>query len=176
MTSLTDPPFSRVPVVSLTRKQSVNRIAVSPTTQHRLLRAKISFIPASARSISPFNWLREKLPSLPWPASQSGRHRRSSPHSCPPRPANPLRSKGRAALRRDDAYRCGGDELFQRRFLERSGCDQRVQRQARATAAPVMAAVRVPPSAWITSQSRITVRSPRAFMSTTERRLRPIRR
>jgi hypothetical protein len=39
-----------------------------------------------------------------------------------------------------------------------------------------MAAVRVPPSAWITSQSRITVRSPRAFMSTTERRLRPIRR
>ena len=48
--------------------------------------------------------------------------------------------------------------------------------RASATAAPVMAAVRVPPSAWITSQSRITVRSPRACMSTTERRLRPISR
>jgi hypothetical protein len=45
-----------------------------------------------------------------------------------------------------------------------------------ATAAPVIAAVRVPPSAWITSQSRITVRSPRACMSTAERRLRPISR
>jgi ribonuclease PH len=29
---------------------------------------------------------------------------------------------------------------------------------------------------WITSQSRITVRSPRTCMSTTERRLRPMRR
>ena len=47
---------------------------------------------------------------------------------------------------------------------------------ARATQAPVMAAVRVPPSAWRTSQSRMMVRSPRAFMSTTERRLRPMRR
>ena len=32
-----------------------------------------------------------------------------------------------------------------------------------------MEAVRVPPSAWITSQSRITVRSPRAAVSTTAR-------
>ena len=48
--------------------------------------------------------------------------------------------------------------------------------RASATAAPVIAAVRVPPSAWITSQSRITVRSPRACMSTTERRLRPMSR
>lgn len=47
---------------------------------------------------------------------------------------------------------------------------------ASAAQAPVMAAVRVPPSAWITSQSRMTVRSPRAFMSTTERSERPMRR
>ncbi len=39
-----------------------------------------------------------------------------------------------------------------------------------------MAAVRVPPSACKTSQSRMMVRSPRAFMSTTARRLRPMRR
>ena len=39
-----------------------------------------------------------------------------------------------------------------------------------------MAAVRVPPSACRTSQSRMMVRSPRAFMSTTARRLRPMRR
>jgi hypothetical protein len=40
----------------------------------------------------------------------------------------------------------------------------------------VIEAVRVPPSAWITSQSMVTERSPRAAMSTTERKLRPIRR
>ena len=39
-----------------------------------------------------------------------------------------------------------------------------------------MDAVRVPPSAWMTSQSIMIVRSPSAFVSTTERRLRPIRR
>src|SRR3954454_7725598 len=39
-----------------------------------------------------------------------------------------------------------------------------------------MAAVRVPPSACSTSQSRTIVFSPSAFMSTTARRLRPIRR
>ena len=39
-----------------------------------------------------------------------------------------------------------------------------------------MAAVRVPPSAWRTSQSRMMVRSPSAFMSTTERRDRPMSR
>ena len=37
-------------------------------------------------------------------------------------------------------------------------------------------AVRVPPSAWITSQSTHSVRSPSAFMSTTARSERPIRR
>ena len=45
-----------------------------------------------------------------------------------------------------------------------------------ATQAPVMLAVRVPPSAWITSQSTVTVYSPSAFMLTTVRRLRPIKR
>ena len=45
-----------------------------------------------------------------------------------------------------------------------------------ATKAPVMAAVRVPPSAWITSQSSAIVRSPKAFRSNTQRSERPIRR
>ncbi len=39
-----------------------------------------------------------------------------------------------------------------------------------------MAAVRVPPSAWMTSQSRLIWRSPKALRSTTARRERPIRR
>ena len=39
-----------------------------------------------------------------------------------------------------------------------------------------IAAVRVPPSAWRTSQSAQRVRSPNARMSSTERRERPIRR
>ena len=46
----------------------------------------------------------------------------------------------------------------------------------KAIQAPVMEAVRVPPSAWITSQSTLIWRSPRAFRSTTARRERPIRR
>src|SRR5436309_8149319 len=40
---------------------------------------------------------------------------------------------------------------------------------ARATYPPVIAAVRVPPSAWITSQSTITLREPSALTSTTVR-------
>src|ERR1700677_1587361 len=39
-----------------------------------------------------------------------------------------------------------------------------------------MEAVRVPPSAWMTSQSMVICRSPSALRSATERRLRPIRR
>ena len=45
-----------------------------------------------------------------------------------------------------------------------------------ATQAPVIEAVRVPPSAWITSQSTVICRSPSAGRSTTARRVRPIRR
>src|SRR5574343_695398 len=45
-----------------------------------------------------------------------------------------------------------------------------------AMKAPVMAAVRVPPSACSTSQSRVMVRSPRADRSNTARSERPIRR
>src|ERR1035441_5573263 len=45
-----------------------------------------------------------------------------------------------------------------------------------ATNPPVTLAVRVPPSAWMTSQSMITVRSPRALISTAARMERPIRR
>ena len=45
-----------------------------------------------------------------------------------------------------------------------------------ATQAPVMAAVRVPPSAWITSQSMRIWRSPKPVRSVTARSERPIRR
>ena len=45
-----------------------------------------------------------------------------------------------------------------------------------ATNAPVMDAVRVPPSAWMTSQSRKMVRSPSLSMSVTARSERPISR
>ena len=47
---------------------------------------------------------------------------------------------------------------------------------ARATYAPVIAAVRVPPSAWRTSQSITIVFSPSSFISTMPRRERPTRR
>jgi hypothetical protein len=47
---------------------------------------------------------------------------------------------------------------------------------AKATNAPVMDAVRVPPSASMTSQSSQTVRSPRASWSVMARRERPIKR
>ena len=45
-----------------------------------------------------------------------------------------------------------------------------------AANAPVMEAVRVPPSAWITSQSMYTVRSPSRVRSQAARRERPISR
>ncbi len=47
---------------------------------------------------------------------------------------------------------------------------------ASATQAPVIDAVRVPPSAWITSQSTVIWRSPSATRSTAARSERPIRR
>ena len=50
------------------------------------------------------------------------------------------------------------------------------RQSASATQAPVIEAVRVPPSAWMTSQSTVICRSPSAWRSTTERRLRPISR
>ena len=46
----------------------------------------------------------------------------------------------------------------------------------RATQAPVIEAVRVPPSAWMTSQSMVIWRSPSACRSITERNERPIKR
>src|SRR5215468_4392975 len=51
-----------------------------------------------------------------------------------------------------------------------------IRQSCSATQAPVMAAVLVPPSAWITSQSMMICRSPSASRFTTARRLRPISR
>ena len=59
-------------------------------------------------------------------------------------------------------------------MMERD-CIQRKQ-SCSATQPPVIAAVRVPPSAWITSQSTTIWRSPIAGRLQTARRLRPIRR
>ena len=52
----------------------------------------------------------------------------------------------------------------------------RLQASWRATQAPTMLAVLVPPSAWRTSQSRVTCCSTRTERSVTARRLRPMRR
>ncbi len=110
------------------------------------------------------------------PAARRSRRRRSSRRSCRCRRPSPRRSRGRAAacLRR---------------------CRPRPQRRSRgsatrelacaishatascaATNAPVIAAVRVPPSACSTSQSSEIVRSPSARRSNTQRSERPIRR
>jgi hypothetical protein len=48
--------------------------------------------------------------------------------------------------------------------------------KASATQPPVMAAVRVPPSAWITSQSTVICRSPRSLVATAARSARPTKR
>ena len=58
------------------------------------------------------------------------------------------------------------------------GCRLGTREMASATATkpPVMAAVRVPPSAWITSQSTHTVRSPSLLRSMTARSARPTSR
>ena len=58
----------------------------------------------------------------------------------------------------------------------RSASTSRMSASCSATHAPVIDAVRVPPSAWMTSQSIVTVNSPSRFMSVTARSDRPIRR
>ena len=55
-------------------------------------------------------------------------------------------------------------------------CTSLPSARASATHAPVMDAVLVPPSACRTSQSSMTVRSPSAVVSTTDRMDRPISR
>ena len=62
----------------------------------------------------------------------------------------------------DDADGGGGDHFAQGEDLRLPASTSLPRAMARATEAPVMAAQRVPPSAWRTSQSRMTVRSPRA--------------
>ena len=55
-------------------------------------------------------------------------------------------------------------------------CTSRRVASASATHPPVIAAVRVPPSAWMTSQSTVIWRGPSARVSTAARRERPIGR
>src|SRR5271165_5749453 len=65
---------------------------------------------------------------------------------------------------------CSGFERSTRRSISTSTAS------ASATKPPVIAAVRVPPSACRTSQSIVTVRSPKPLRSTTARKARPIKR
>ena len=65
--------------------------------------------------------------------------------------------------------RSGTVRMISRFFIQ-------VRQSCSATQPPVIEAVRVPPSAWITSQSMVIWRSPSASRSTTARRLRPISR
>ena len=62
----------------------------------------------------------------------------------------------------DDADADGGDVVQERDALILLPFPERLERSASATNAPVIDAVRVPPSAWITSQSIQIVRSPSA--------------
>ena len=55
-------------------------------------------------------------------------------------------------------------------------CSMAATASTKAINAPVMLAVRVPPSASSTSQSTVIICSPRASMSTIAHRLRPISR
>ncbi len=59
-------------------------------------------------------------------------------------------------------------------MIERERIQSKQSRKA--SQAPVIAAVRVPPSAWITSQSMTIWRSPSACRLVTARKLRPMRR
>ena len=102
---------------------------------------------------------------------------RSSPRSCRRRPSSPRRSGGRGGRRRRPCPRRWRPRSRRAAARRTMPCFFRWRSAStRATKAPVMEAVRVPPSAWITSQSTQSVRSPRAFMSTTARSERPMRR
>ena len=66
-----------------------------------------------------------------------------------------------------DAHRDGGHGLAQGDWVILPAAISVFTASCAATHAPVMAAVRVPPSAWITSQSSWMVRSPSNFRSNT---------
>ena len=75
-----------------------------------------------------------------------------------------------------DAHADRRHKILDRSGAQRPRIDQPLQSQPSATNAPVIEAVRVPPSAWITSQSIQMVRSPSRFKSATARNDRPISR
>ena len=113
----------------------------------------------------------------PCPATRRSRRRRSSRRSCRCRRPSPRCTRGRAA-----AYPCTmpTDTAATKSRIGDASSRPRSRSQltasCAATKAPVIAAVRVPPSAWSTSQSSEIVRSPRAVRSNTQRSERPIRR
>ncbi len=111
------------------------------------------------------------------PASRRTRRRRSSRRSCRCRTTSPRRSPDRGPARR--ARSRPRPPRPDRRSATRTARQRRAAwrpRRCAATHAPVIAAVRVPPSACSTSQSICIERSPSAARSNTARRLRPISR
>ena len=97
------------------------------------------------------------------PAPRRTGRRRSSRRSCRSRRGRPRRTgRSSTGVAVDDADRHGARPC--RRAAARAACPRRPgapSARCSATYPPVIAAQRVPPSAWITSQSTQTVRSPR---------------
>jgi hypothetical protein len=134
-------------------------------------------MPRSARSVSASSSAREKVvPSpVPWISASrpvpvattfmSTSARASSSYGRSSRGRPPTRPTETAAIESSSGSRSIAPRRRSRHVASAS-----------AVQAPVTEAVRVPPSAWSTSQSTQSVRSPSAFASTTERRLRPISR
>ena len=105
------------------------------------------------------------------PAPRRGVRRRSSRRSCRCRRSSPRSSRGRGAGR--PRRRRPRPRRPSRGTRERP---KRSSARIAATYAPQIAAQRVPPSAWRTSQSSHSVRSPSASKSATARTARPINR
>ena len=108
----------------------------------------------------------------PSPAPRRAARRPSSRRSCRSPPERPRSSRGRAAARRRR-------HPTETAAIEPGSAFERPKRSSArnaATYAPVIAAQRVPPSAWSTSQSSQSVRSPSAWKSQIDRSARPIKR
>ena len=121
--------------------------------------------------------LGERRASRRWPGSRRCRRRRSARNWRRRRRWSPRRSRDRApARRRRCRRRRRRPGRSAARSSARSSCCRWRNASASATQAPVIAAQRVPPSAFSTSQSSVIVISPIAVRSTTARSERPIRR
>ena len=129
-------------------------------------------MPPAARSSSASSSSARTARARPSPAPRRGGRRRSSRRSCRSRRSSPPRSRGRARLAVDDRRPTRRRSSRSAPSRARSGR----ARDARRSTRRVIAAQRVPPSAWRTSQSSQSVRSPSASKSQTARSARPMSR